>query len=144
MLQKVKYKSKEYLIAQRCDTIVNPTYRDKGLFKRMNNRAILEAKKLNILFFYNFPNSNSEPGYLKIGWNVLTEVNEQFLFNDFSKLVKARTNNFFKKRIGDFLGLYFNKKSKINYEIMNKSYIIQKVDTFDNSFENMGEQKNSN
>lgn len=49
------------------DTIVHPSYRGKGLFKRLTLQG-LEACKATYDLVFNTPNNNSLPGYLKMGW----------------------------------------------------------------------------
>ncbi len=150
MLQQVIYKNKKYITAQPCDTAVDPNYQGRGLFKKMTLKAIEEAENMNINFFFNFPNANSQPGYLKMGWEILHNKNESFLFDNFGKLVKSHTNNFMLKTIGNVLSLYFNKKRKImkKHKINNLNNIkhIHNVDVnfFDDSFENLWKIKNFN
>ena len=59
---------------QPCDTIVDPEYQGKGLFNYINKKRILLSKKENISFLFNFPNKNSLPGNLKIGWEFLKNI----------------------------------------------------------------------
>lgn len=53
---------------QPCDTAVLPEYRGKGLFKKA---TLISLEILKDSIIYNFPNSNSLPGYLKMGWKIL-------------------------------------------------------------------------
>ncbi|MCC5803217.1 GNAT family N-acetyltransferase [Rossellomorea vietnamensis] len=53
---------------QPCDTAVLDTYRGLGIFTKMTFRALEEIDKG--AFVYNFPNDNSYPGYLKMGWKL--------------------------------------------------------------------------
>ena len=50
-------------------TCVLPICRGKGIFKEMTIQAI--AKLPSTAIIYNFPNPNSYPGYMKMGWNLL-------------------------------------------------------------------------
>lgn len=49
-------------------TCVLPICRGKGIFKEMTMQAI--AKLPNTACIYNFPNPNSFPGYIKMGWKL--------------------------------------------------------------------------
>lgn len=49
------------------DTCVLPEARGKGVFSKMTQRAIDLLPKDAII--YNFPNQNSFPGYIKLGWS---------------------------------------------------------------------------
>lgn len=56
-----------YMCYQPIHTYVAPDMRRKGIFSRMTKVAIEKAKGS---YIYNFPNENSAPGYLKLGWKV--------------------------------------------------------------------------
>lgn len=56
---------------QLCDTVVSEKARGKGLFSMLNFARIEYAKEKGADFIYNFPNMNSLPGYLKMGWSFL-------------------------------------------------------------------------
>ncbi len=53
------------------DTCVTEACRGKGVFTEMTKRSIENLPKDAII--YNFPNQNSFPGYLKMGWHVVKE-----------------------------------------------------------------------
>ena len=57
---------------QPADTMVHPDHRRRGLFTRMTERAIERYAGDHPLFF-NFPNDRSRPGYLKLGWETVSE-----------------------------------------------------------------------
>jgi N-acetylglutamate synthase-like GNAT family acetyltransferase len=59
---------------QPCDTVVNPDYQRKGIFHKINIKRIELAKDKGRQFLFNFPNSNSLPGNLKLGWNYLSKL----------------------------------------------------------------------
>jgi hypothetical protein len=52
---------------QPCDTAVLKEYRGMGIFSKMTKLALSEVGDA---FIYNFPNENSLPGYLKMGWEI--------------------------------------------------------------------------
>jgi len=64
--------------AQPCDTMVHPEYRRKALFSKMNEIANAHSKAEGCALFYNFPNLNSRPGYLKQGWRLIA-IMEQII-----------------------------------------------------------------
>ncbi|GHA53375.1 GNAT family N-acetyltransferase [Pontibacter akesuensis] len=54
------------------DTATHPDYRGKGIFSKLTKALIEELKRTeSSCFIYNTPNSQSKPGYLKMGWSVL-------------------------------------------------------------------------
>jgi len=50
------------------ETFVHPEYQGKGIFKKLINLAENESTNRGINFLLNFPNSNSLPGFTKMGW----------------------------------------------------------------------------
>ncbi|SER21284.1 GNAT family N-acetyltransferase [Natrinema salaciae] len=59
---------------QPCDTMVHPDHRGRGLFDRMNERAVERYADGEPSFFFNFPNENSKPGNLAHGWREVGTV----------------------------------------------------------------------
>lgn len=51
------------------DTCVTQQFRRRGIFAKMTNIALEMVKKEDII--YNFPNQNSYPQYIKLGWKNL-------------------------------------------------------------------------
>jgi len=52
---------------QPCDTAVLSEYRNRGIFSSMSRFALEKSKGA---FIYNFPNENSLPANLKMGWKI--------------------------------------------------------------------------
>ncbi len=50
------------------DTATHPAHQGKGIFKKLTLRAIEMVKEQGDDFIFNTPNSQSLPGYLKMGW----------------------------------------------------------------------------
>jgi GNAT superfamily N-acetyltransferase len=66
-----------HLAFQPGDTMVDPSHQRRGLFTRMTERALdwfagIESPRA--AFCYNFPNEQSRPGYLKLGWREVGPV----------------------------------------------------------------------
>jgi GNAT superfamily N-acetyltransferase len=58
------------------DTATHPDYRGKGIFSKLTKALIKELQVTEpSCFIYNTPNSQSKPGYLKMGWKVLGKPN---------------------------------------------------------------------
>lgn len=63
---------------QPCDTGVLKDYRGKGIFSQMSRVAL---EKLDSYFIYNFPNENSLPGNLKLGWKIRNHLYLKTVFS---------------------------------------------------------------
>jgi GNAT superfamily N-acetyltransferase len=56
------------------DTATHPDYQGRGLFTAMTLHALEEVRADGIGFVFNTPNSQSLPGYLKMGWKVVGQL----------------------------------------------------------------------
>lgn len=50
------------------DTATHPDYQGRGIFSRLTRHALSELREGGVDFVFNTPNSQSRPGYLKMGW----------------------------------------------------------------------------
>lgn len=60
-------------------TCVLPICRGKGIFSEMTKKSIQYLPSDAII--YNFPNNNSFPGYVKMGWNLVCEYRTRLYFS---------------------------------------------------------------
>jgi N-acetylglutamate synthase-like GNAT family acetyltransferase len=63
-------KGKVYKSLRAVDTATHPSYQGKGIFTKLTMQLINQAKEDEFDFIFNSPNSQSTPGYLKMGWVV--------------------------------------------------------------------------
>lgn len=56
------------------DTATHPEHQGKGVFKKLTLNAIEIAKEQGDDFIFNTPNSQSLPGYLKMGWEEVDKL----------------------------------------------------------------------
>lgn len=56
------------------DTATHPSHQGKGVFKKLTLRAIEVAKEQGDHLIFNTPNSQSMPGYLKMGWEKVEKL----------------------------------------------------------------------
>jgi hypothetical protein len=56
------------------DTATDPEYQGRGLFRSLTMRALDEMRAEQVDFVFNTPNSQSRPGYLKMGWRTVGRV----------------------------------------------------------------------
>jgi GNAT superfamily N-acetyltransferase len=53
------------------DTATDPDHQGKGIFRRLTEHAVMELAAAGYDAVFNTPNSQSRPGYLKMGWTEL-------------------------------------------------------------------------
>ena len=76
-----------HLALQPGDTMVHPDHRRQGLFTRMTEAAIERYGDGEPSFFFNFPNRQSGPGYLKLGWERVGRRSTYYRIQDPSALL---------------------------------------------------------
>jgi GNAT superfamily N-acetyltransferase len=64
------WNEKKYKTIRAVDTATHPGHQGKGIFKKLTLEQLERCKKDQIRFVFNTPNSQSMPGYLKMGWNI--------------------------------------------------------------------------
>jgi GNAT superfamily N-acetyltransferase len=57
-----------YRAVRAVDTATHPEYQGKGIFKKLTLSLVAHCTKLGDDFVFNTPNSQSKPGYIKMGW----------------------------------------------------------------------------
>jgi GNAT superfamily N-acetyltransferase len=63
-----------HLAVRAVDTATHPDHQGKGIFRRLTLGAIDELGDEGVDFVFNTPNTQSRPGYLKMGWQVVGRV----------------------------------------------------------------------
>lgn len=108
---------------QPCDTAVLKEYRRLGIFTKMNKKGLEIIGKNSII--YNFPNDNSLPGYLKMGWTFHSRKRYK-LFNVFkdSKEIEKINSDYLNWLLTD-KELDFNE-SLYYTKIFSKYYLLKK------------------
>lgn len=56
------------------DTATHPEHQGRGIFKKLTLKAIEIAQEQGDHFIFNTPNSQSKPGYLKMGWKEIDKI----------------------------------------------------------------------
>lgn len=111
-------KGKELRAYQPCDTVVLKEYRGKGLFSKLNRKRISDAELEAVDFLFNFPNSQSLPGYIKMGWVFVGKI-EWYV-----KILQP---------VKVFSAIYSKSKSEI-LDVPERYHIKSKNNITDNSF----------
>ena len=60
--------------ARAVDTATDPAFQGQGIFRRLTMQAVEELTAEGVGFVFNTPNSQSRPGYLKMGWTLAGRV----------------------------------------------------------------------
>ncbi|PSP74815.1 GNAT family N-acetyltransferase [Halobacteriales archaeon QS_3_64_16] len=81
------------LALQPGDTMVHPEHRRKGLFTRMTEAAIERYGDREPEFFFNFPNDRSRPGYLDMGWRLVSETPIYYRIQNPARVLGLRTDS---------------------------------------------------
>lgn len=63
-----EWKGKIYKAIRAVDTATHPEHQGKGIFKKLTLHQIGVCKQEGVSFVFNTPNTQSKPGYLKMGW----------------------------------------------------------------------------
>jgi GNAT superfamily N-acetyltransferase len=65
-----KWNDKTYKAIRAVDTATHPDFQGKGIFKKLTLKQLELCKEEGVHFVFNTPNTQSMPGYLKMGWQV--------------------------------------------------------------------------
>lgn len=79
------------LALQPADTMVHPDHRRQGLFTEMTEAAIDRYSDGEASFFFNFPNQQSRPGYLNLGWENVADWSTYYRIQHPSELARHRS-----------------------------------------------------
>jgi GNAT superfamily N-acetyltransferase len=98
-----QWNEKSYRTIRAVDTATHPKHQGKGIFKKLTLDQLERCRKDNIRFVFNTPNTQSMPGYLKMGWQLqgkmplkikaLSPVRTAFRLLLKNKAVKAVNNS---------------------------------------------------
>ena len=77
----------------RCDTMVHPDYRGRGIFNRMGQFAIRYLKDNGYSLSYGFPGPMARPGNLSQGYRIVAETEHMFRVVRPQKLLSYKLGN---------------------------------------------------
>ena len=93
------------------DTSTHPNFQRMGIFSRLTKQAIEDVKTDGVDFIFNTPNDASQPGYLKMGWNLVGRPALLVKVLNYRRFVMGLIGNKLLKRTGgDFaIGDYYRQ-----------------------------------
>lgn len=62
------WRGRQYNTFQPCDSVTLRNHQRRGLFTGLTELALAQARSAGAEVLFNFPNANSTPGYVKMGW----------------------------------------------------------------------------
>jgi len=130
---------------QPCDTAVLKEYRGLGIFTKMTLKALNNTKGA---FIYNFPNENSRPGNIKLGWNInkyfyLKPVLNKRKLKDEYKYIEDKYLNwrFIKSPINEYSYCEIDGESYLLYRRKDNIYYV--LGRFNSKYKNQFERADS-
>lgn len=77
------YEGETILAGRAVDTAIHPSFQGKGLFTKLTKKLLDQVQSDDFQFIFNSPNSQSLPGYLKMGWETWGRLPLKIQFNPF-------------------------------------------------------------
>lgn len=103
----------EVFAAQSCDSAVLPQHRGKGVFSRIIHSAEKQCEMDGISFLFGFPNGNSYPRLIKLGWVHVGDFYRAFLPLNTGELLERKFGKSILTIIAKIINPLFQKKMKI-------------------------------
>ena len=69
------------------DTVTHPDYRRYGVFSNLTRQAVEKVRKASIAIIYNTPNATVLPGYLKLGWRLVSLIRPQIKILNYPRFI---------------------------------------------------------
>lgn len=93
---KFRYRGQVFTAFQPCDSVVDKRFQKFGIFSKMRLDGLQRALDIKNDLIFNFPNKNSLPVYLNLGWNNLGSPNWRVCIINpvnliISKLIKGKS-----------------------------------------------------
>lgn len=85
---KYQYEDWVFDVFESCDTAIDPNYRHQGIFTGIQLKAAETFKEWGFDAVVGYPNNNSYPGFMKMGWKDLTHTNKLFLPTNTRNMIK--------------------------------------------------------
>jgi GNAT superfamily N-acetyltransferase len=69
------------------DTVTHPDYRRYGVFTALTRKAVEKARNSGIDLIFNTPNAAVLPGYLKLGWSLVSHIRPQIKILNYPRFI---------------------------------------------------------
>jgi len=105
------------------DTASHPDFQGKGIFSKLTKQLLEESKNRYVSFVFNTPNTQSKPGYLKMGWIETGKLNIglQCRFPSIFKYSKKLSTISYDTNLSQLCNHWNNKCKKMNLFFTPKS-----------------------
>ncbi|MCA6073417.1 GNAT family N-acetyltransferase [Fulvivirga sedimenti] len=84
-----RWSGKKYNALRAVDTATDPDYQGKGIFKKLTMQLLEKCAQEGDHFIFNTPNTQSRPGYLKMGWVEVGKLPVRIRIASLIKMVRA-------------------------------------------------------
>jgi GNAT superfamily N-acetyltransferase len=75
------------------DTVTHPDYRRYGIFSTLTRKAVEKVRDNNIDLIFNTPNATVLPGYLKLGWSLVSLIRPQIKVLNYPRFIMGIARN---------------------------------------------------
>jgi GNAT superfamily N-acetyltransferase len=80
------------------DTVTHPEYRRYGIFSALTHHAVERIRNSNIDLIFNTPNAMVLPGYLKLGWQLVSRIRPQIKILNYPRFIMGIARNRVKRQ----------------------------------------------
>ncbi|WP_188206922.1 GNAT family N-acetyltransferase [Alkalibacillus aidingensis] len=132
-------KGEERQIALRCDTMVSPEARGKGVYRQLNEAMLERAKQDGIVYLYGFPSEQAKGPLMKqTGGKHLGEVSRMVAIYEPVSILSGKLPLLKPFRLVD--RIYRRRQTKVNRKFKSDIVEISLVDVFDQRVDELCEQ----
>ncbi len=75
------------------DTVTDPDYRRYGIFSTLTHKTVERVKNNGIDLIFNTPNAMVLPGYLKLGWRLVSRIRPQIKILNYPRFISGITRS---------------------------------------------------
>ncbi|MCX5852800.1 MAG: GNAT family N-acetyltransferase [Deltaproteobacteria bacterium] len=115
---------------QSCDSAVNPNYRGQGVFAKIITSAEVFYRDLHVDFLLGFPNKNSYPVLMKIGWLHLLDMQSIMIPCNIIPMLEMKLKISLPKEINKLTEIFWRKTYSIANQYNNIKVLVSDISPF--------------